>query len=287
MGGLLTGSLALLADAGHMFTDALGLLMALAAVRVAQRPATLRKTYGFYRAEVLAAAANALVLLGIGSFILYEAWERFHAPRPVDSLPMLAIAAGGLVVNLIGAWMLHAGAEHSLNVRGAYLEVLADALGSVGATVAAVVIYSTGWTPIDALVSALIGLLILPRTWSLLRGALDVLLEATPAHIDVDALSAAMGEVPGVASVHDLHVWTITSGFVAMSGHVAARGRPSGDVLHDLQDLLRDCFGIEHITLQVESDDHVDEGACCVADPRCLPGGVEVGPGPTGGRGSG
>ena len=277
MGGLLTGSLALLADAGHMFTDALGLLMALVAVRVAQRPATLSKTYGFYRAEVLAAAVNALVLLGIGGFILYEAWERFHQPHPVDSLPMLAVAAGGLVVNLIGARVLHAGAEHSLNVRGAYLEVLADALGSVGAIVAAVVIYTTGWTPIDALVSALIGLLILPRTWSLLRGALDVLLEATPDHIDVHAVSAAMGEVPGVASVHDLHVWTITSGFVAMSGHVTARGRPSGDVLHDLQDLLRERFCIEHITLQVESDDHVDEGACCVADPRCLPVGLGVG----------
>ena len=122
--------------------------------------------------------------------------------------------------------------------------------------------------------SALIGLLILPRTWGLLRGAPDVLLEATPAHIDVDAVSAAMGEVRGVASAHDLHVWTITSGFVAMSGHVAASGRPSGDVLHDLQDLLRERFCIEHITLQVESDDHVDEGACCVADPRCLPFGL-------------
>jgi cobalt-zinc-cadmium efflux system protein len=241
---------------------------------VAQRPATLSKTYGFYRAEVLSAAVNALVLLGIGGFILYEAWGRFHEPHPVDSLPMLLVASGGLVVNLIAAWTLHADAEHSLNVRGAFLEVVADVLGSVGVIVAAVVIFLTGWTPIDALVSALIGLLILPRTWSLLKTALDVLLEATPAHLDLDAIAAAMREVRGVASVHDLHVWTITSGFVAMSGHVQARTRPSGDVLHDLQDLLRERFGIEHVTLQVESDDHVDEGACCVMDPRCLPGAI-------------
>jgi len=274
VGGLFTGSLALLADAGHMFTDALGLVMALVAVRVAQRPATLTKTYGFYRAEVLASAANALVLLGIGGFILYEAWARWADPHPVDSLPMLTIAVGGLIVNLIGAWVLHAGAAHNLNVRGAYLEVVADGLGSLGAIAAAVIIFFTGWTPIDALVSALIGLLILPRTWSLLRGALDVLLESTPSHIDVTAISTAMGEVPGVASVHDIHVWTITSGFIAMSGHVQARGRRSGDVLHELQSLLVDRFHIEHVTLQVEGDDHIDAGACCVVDPRCLPVGA-------------
>jgi len=270
VGGLLTGSLALLADAGHMLADVLGLGMALVAVRFAQRPATPAKTYGFYRAEILAAVANSVLLLAIAAFILSEAWQRLWAPTDVQSLPMLLIALGGLVVNLVGAWLLRSGAEESLAVRGAFLEVVADLLGSVGVILAAAVIWLTGWTQVDALASVLIGLYILPRTWRLLKSALDVLLEATPAHIRLEELEAAIRDVRGVTSVHDLHVWTITSGFVAMSGHVLAEGRRGSDVLHDVRVLLRDRFEIEHATLQVERPDHADDGACCTVDPRCL-----------------
>lgn len=270
IGGLLTNSLALLADAGHMLTDVLGLAMALFAIRFAQKPATPAKTYGFYRAEILAALANGVLLFGIAAYILYEAYERFRQPEEIASLPMLVVAVGGLIVNIIGAWLLMGGSRESLNVRGAFLEVVSDLLGSLGVIVAAIVIYFTGWWQIDPLISVGIGLFILPRTWTLLKSALDVLLEATPAHIDVKKLEAAMSQVPGVVSVHDLHVWTITSGFVAMSGHVAARGRLAEEVLHDEQTLLRDRFEIEHATLQVESEDHADDGACCMVDPRCL-----------------
>ncbi len=270
VGGLLTNSLALLADAGHMLTDVLGLGMALLAIRFAQRPATPVKTYGLYRAEILAALVNSVVLFGIAGYILYEAWRRFQAPPEVSSLPMLAVAVGGLVVNLIGVRLLHTGAGESLNVRGAFLEVVADLLGSLGVILAAGIIYLTGWWLADPIISVVIGLFILPRTWRLLKSALDVLLEATPEHIDVEQVGAAMREVPGVASVHDLHVWTITSGFVAMSGHVQADGRRSSQVLHDLQALLRERFGIEHTTLQVEQPGHTDDGACCTIDPRCL-----------------
>jgi cobalt-zinc-cadmium efflux system protein len=276
VGGLLTGSLALLADAGHMLTDVVGVAMALVAIRFAQRPATPGRTYGFYRMEILAAVANGVLLFGVAAYILYEAWQRFLEPPEIRSLPMLVVATGGLVVNLVSAKLLHAGAGESLNVQGAFLEVISDLLGSLGVIVAAVVIHFTGWWQADPIVSVVIGLFILPRTWRLMKGGLDVLLEATPAHIDVQQVQAAMAAVPGVTSVHDLHVWTITSGFVAMSGHVEARGRPSGDVLHDLQDLLRERFEIEHTTLQVESDDHVDDGACCQTDPRCLVPGSDL-----------
>jgi cobalt-zinc-cadmium efflux system protein len=270
IGGLLTGSLALLADAGHMLADVFGLTMSLAAIRMAARPATPRRTFGFHRAEILAAVANAVLLLGIASFILWEAWQRFARPAEVESGPMLLVAAGGLVVNLIGFTVLHGSGGESLNMRGALLEVVADLLGSVGAIVAALTIMLTGWYPVDPLVSVLIALFILPRAWGLLRTGLDVLLEATPAHLDLDRVVAAMGQVAGVAAVHDVHAWTIASGYVAMSAHVQANGRPSADVLHDLQSLLREELHEDHVTLQEESADHADDGACCDMDPRCL-----------------
>ena len=270
IGGLLTGSLALLADAGHMLADVFGLTMALAAVRLAARPATPAKTFGFHRAETLAAVANAILLLGIAGFILYEAWHRFAEPSTVESLPMLLVAAGGLIVNVIGFKVLHGAAGESLNMRGALLEVVADLLGSVGAILAALTIMLTGWYQVDPLVSVLIALFILPRAWSLLRAGLDVLLEATPAHLDLRQVVVTMARVPGVAAVHDVHAWTISSGYVAMSAHVQANGRPSADVLHDLQTLLREELHVDHVTLQVESADHADDGACCVMDPRCM-----------------
>jgi cobalt-zinc-cadmium efflux system protein len=270
VGGLLTGSLALLADAGHMLADVFGLSMSFAALRIAARPATPRRTFGFHRAEILAAVANAVLLLGIAGFILYEAWGRFAEPAEIASLPMLLVAAGGLVVNVIGIKVLHGAAGESLNLRGAHLEVVSDLLGSVGAILAAITIMLTGWHQVDALVSVLIALFILPRAWSLLRTGLDVLLEATPAHLDLGQVVATMRRVPGVVAVHDVHAWTIASGYVAMSAHVQAKGRPSADVLHDLQTLLREELHVDHVTLQVESGDHADDGACCIMDPRGL-----------------
>ena len=269
-GGLAFGSLALLADSGHMLTDVLGLAMALFALRFAQKPATPARTYGFYRAEVLAALLNSLLLLVVAGSILLEAWRRLAAPPDVAGLPMLLVATGGFAVNLVGVRLLHAGAAHSLNLRGAFLEALADLLGSLGAMVAGLIILLTGWHQADPLISIGIGLFILPRTWQLLTGALDVLLESTPGHIELARVEAAMRAVPGVVAVHELHVWTITSGFVALSAHVLAEGRPSADVLHDLRVALRDRFGIEHATIQVEQPDHADDGACCTLDPRCL-----------------
>ena len=168
------------------------------------------------------------------------------------------------------AWLLHAGARENLNVRGAFLEVVGDLLGAIGTIIAALVILATGWTVADPIVSALIGVLIVPRAWSLLRSVVDVLLEATPRHLNMAHIEAAMRQVEGVDSVHDLHVWTITSGFDAMSGHVRANGRPSAEVLHDLRHALKERFGIEHMTLQVEALDHADDGACCIVDPRCF-----------------
>ena len=271
VGGILTGSLALLADSGHMLGDVLGLAMALGAIRFARRPATAGKTYGFYRAEILAALINSVLLVVVSFWILYAAWQRLKTPEvDIAALPMLIVAAGGIVVTLLGAALLREGAANSLNVKAAFLEVVNDLLGSIGTVIAALVILKTGWTPIDALISAAIGILMLPRALVLLRSVVDVLLESTPRHLDMPAIEAAMRAEPGVESVHDLHLWSITSGFDAMSGHVRSNGRPSEDVLHDLRTMLRDRFGIEHITLQVEAADHADDGACCVADPRCF-----------------
>ena len=271
IGGFLTGSLALLADSGHLLGDVLGLAMAVAAIRFARRPATADKTYGFYRAEILAALVNSIALLAVAGWIVYAAWQRQSEPSvKVEALPMLVVACGGLVVTLVGVALLHGGAQESLNVRGAFLEVVGDLLGSIGTIFAALIILTSGWTAADSIVSALIGVFIVPRAWGLLRSVVDVLLESTPRHLDMPQIEAAMRAVPGVESVHDLHIWTITSGFDAMSGHVRANGRPSDDVLHDLRSMLRDRFGIEHVTLQVEAADHADDGACCITDPRCF-----------------
>jgi cobalt-zinc-cadmium efflux system protein len=271
VGGLLTGSLALLADSGHMLGDVFGLAMALAALRFARRPATAGKTYGFYRTEILAALINSVLLVLVSFWILFAAWQRLRTGEvDIQAGPMLLVAVGGVLVTLTGAALLRGGAEASLNVKAAFLEVVGDLLGAIGTVIAALVILLTGWTPIDALISAMIGILMLPRAFALLRSVVDVLLESTPRHLDMPAIEAAMRAEPGVESVHDMHLWSITSGFDAMSGHVRSNGRPSQEVLHDLRTMLRDRFGIEHITLQVEAADHADDGACCVADPRCF-----------------
>ena len=255
VGGLWTGSLGLLADAAHMFADAGGLALALFAIWIASRPPTPAKTYGYYRAEILAALVNALVLLVVAGAILVEAYERIRAPREILGGPMLAIAAIGLAVNLLGAWLLHRDAEASLNVRAAYLETLADALSSFGVLGAAAVVMTTGWMAADPLVSAGIALVIVPRTWHLLRQAVNVLLEGTPPHLELAEIEEAMTRERGVRRIHDLHVWTLTSGREAMSAHVVVDDLLASErLLETLHALLHTRFGIDHTTIQIEAE---------------------------------
>ena len=256
VGGILTNSLALLADAAHMLTDVGGLALALFAIRMAQKPATPAKTYGYYRVEILAALVNAAVLFVVSFYILYEAYRRFEEPSEVASLPMILIAVVGLGVNLAGLWVLRHGAKESLNVHGAFLEVVSDALGSVGVIIAGMIMLLTGWYYADPIFSVLIGLFILPRTGKLLMQAINVLLEGAPAHISLAAVEQAMLKIDGVEKLHDLHVWTITSGIEALSTHIVLAEtcdpRDSDRVLEELTALLKEKFGIDHATIQIE-----------------------------------
>ena len=250
-----TGSLSLLADAAHMLVDTGGLLMSLLAVWFAERPATPAKTYGYYRVEILAALVNGVVLCLLSVGILIKAYERLWAPPQVPPVPILLVAALGLVVNLVGIGLLRSGAGESLNVRGAYLEVLGDAASSAAVIVAAAVIWATGWAIADPLASLAIALLILPRTWTLLRQAVNVLLEGAPPHLDVSEIESALCAAPGVQRVHDLHVWTLTSGREAMSAHVVVAPDAAKDrILEDLHVILHARFGIDHTTLQLETE---------------------------------
>jgi len=252
--GWWTNSLALLADAAHLFVDTAGVGLSLLAVWFAERPATAEKTYGYYRVEILAALVNGVVLCVLALVILFEAWERLGTRHEVAAGPVLLVAVAGLGVNLLAAWLLHAGAGESLNVRSAYLEVLGDALSSAAVIAAAIVILVTGWTLADALASAAIGLMILPRTYALLKQAVNVLLEGVPAHLDLAEIEEALHGAAGVKRVHDLHVWTLTSGREAMSAHVEVeRGTPPARVLDDLHLILHARFGIDHTTIQIET----------------------------------
>ena len=253
VGGLWTGSLALLADAAHMLTDAGGLALALIAIKFGERPRTPQNTFGYIRMEVLSALTNAVVLLLLTIYILYEAYQRFLSPPEIIGGPMLAVAVAGLVVNLVSMRMLSAGSQESLNVKGAYFEVLADMLGSLGVIVAAAVVVWTGWRLVDPIIGAGIGLFIVPRTWILLKQALHILMEGTPAEIDVTLLETELREIPGVIDVHDLHVWTITSGADAMSGHlVVANMAAAREILASAQVSLKLNFGLKHVTIQIE-----------------------------------
>ena len=252
--GWWTNSLALLADAAHLFVDTAGVGLSRLAVWFAERPATAEKTYGYYRVEILAALVNGVVLCVLALVILFEAWERLGTRHEVAAGPVLLVAVAGLGVNLLAAWLLHAGAGESLNVRSAYLEVLGDALSSAAVIAAAIVILVTGWTLADALASAAIGLMILPRTYALLKQAVNVLLEGVPAHLDLAEIEEALRGAAGVKRVHDLHVWTLTSGREAMSAHVEVeRGTPPARVLDDLHLILHARFGIDHTTIQIET----------------------------------
>ena len=262
VGGLLTGSLALLADAGHMVTDVGGLGLALFAIQFAERPATPERTYGYHRVEILAALANAVVLIGISIYILYEAYQRFRNPPAVESLGMLGVAAVGLVVNVAGMLLLRRGSTESLNLKGAYFEVLSDMLSSLGVIAAGLIMWTTQWYYADPLFSAGIGLFILPRTWSLMREAIGVLLEGTPSDVSITAVREAIGQVPGVVSVHDVHVWTLTSGLNAMSAHaVLAPGAVFDEVLGNAQARVTGTFKIAHATIQVEPIGHEEREA--------------------------
>lgn len=255
VGSLWSGSLALLADAGHMLADAGGLALALFAIWIAGRPPTPAKTYGYYRAEILAALINALVLLVVAGGILVETYRRFLTPPAILGGPMLGIAVIGLAVNLACAGLLHGAAEGSLNVRAAYLEVLGDALSSLGVVIAAVLVVLTGWTQADPLVSGAIALVIVPRTWGLLRQAVNILLEGTPAHLNLAEIEDAICSVAGVRRVHDLHVWTLTSEREAMSAHVVVDDvRDSERLLETLHAVLHARFGIDHTTIQLETE---------------------------------
>jgi len=253
IGGLLTHSLALLADAGHMLTDVAGLVFALLAIRFAERPATPERTYGYYRIEILAALVNAVVLIGISLYILYEAYERFRNPPEVQSGGMLAVALVGLVVNIAGIYLLKPASEESLNMKGAYFEVLSDMLTSIGVIAAGIIMLTTGWYYADPIISAGIGVFILPRTWMLLRDAVGVLLEGTPHDVNLAALRESIRIVEGVADVHDLHVWSLTSGINAMSVHaVLADHSLHDEVLAAVQKKVTSEFKIAHATVQVE-----------------------------------
>jgi len=252
VGGLVSGSLALLADAGHMLTDVAALGIAVLSQRVAQRPADDRRTYGYLRLEILAAFVNGAVLFALSVWIVVEAVHRLDSPQPIKGGLFAAVAAVGLVVNVIALRLLHGDAHHDLNTRGAYLHILGDLLGSVGALVAAGLVITTGWTLADPIVSIALSLLILVSAWRLLRESVDVLLEAVPAHIRMEEVEGRLRAVPGICDVHDLHVWTVTSGVIAMSGHVVVPELADHPRVLAASHAAMGALGIGHATIQVE-----------------------------------
>jgi cobalt-zinc-cadmium efflux system protein len=259
VGGWLSGSLALLADAGHMLTDVGALALSLLTAWIAQRPADATKTYGYLRWEILAALVNGAALFGIAGWVVFEAVQRLHHPAPIRTGLFLAVAAAGLAVNLVSLTLLHRSREGSLNARGAYLHVLGDALGSVGALGAAAVIWFTGWTAADPIASIALSLLILVGAWRLIRESTDILLESVPRHVTLAEVQGRILGVPGVAAVHDLHVWTVVSGMVAMSGHAVVpdlEAHPG--VLEGIRGELA-ALGIGHVTMQLEVADECEE----------------------------
>lgn len=253
VGGWLANSLALMADAGHMLSDVGALALSLFALRVAMRPPTPGKSYGYLRMEILAALANGVTLVVISLVILWQAWQRIRQPEPVEGGLMIGVAGAGLLVNLVAAFLLHRSSGHSLNVRGAYLHVLGDLLGSVAAILAAVIILATGWVLADPIMSCVVAALILIGSWRLVRESVDILLEATPPGIDLAAVARSIMEVPGVTGVEDLHVWTLTSGVIAMSGHAQITDLADyRRILDEIHRRMHDDFGIHHVTVQLD-----------------------------------
>jgi len=264
VGAWWTGSLALLADAGHMLSDVFALSLSLLAFRLARRPSTPQQTFGHHRTEILAALANGLLLMGVVAFVVSEAIERFGQPTEILGGPMLAIATGGLAVNL-AALLLLGGARHeNMNVRGAWLHVVADALGSVGAMTAGLLVWTLGWTWADPAASLLIAALVCFAAWNLLRDAVSVLMEWAPRHVTVTEVENAIRSLPGALAVHDLHVWTIASGRVSLSGHLLADADADHvKLLQEVSDMLHQRFGIDHSTIQIETEDFDEPGGVC------------------------
>jgi len=257
IGGILANSLALLSDAGHMLTDNLALLLSFFAMTFASMPATDRRTFGFYRLEILAALVNGIVLVLVSLYIMHEAYLRIIHPQPVAGTLMLIVAMIGLVANVIGAFVLKKHSHASLNIRGAYLHILGDALSSVGVVIGGGIILYTGWYLIDPLLSILISLVIVYGAWALVKESVSILLESVPAHINIETISAEIQRIAGVREAYHIHVWTITSGVYAMSGHVLIEDQlvsGSKDVLERIRALLADRFKIEHSTIQLECD---------------------------------
>lgn len=256
--GFISNSLALLSDAAHMLTDVGGQALALFAIWMSSKPRNNRKTYGYYRTEIFSALINAIVLIFISGYILYEAWQRFLEPPAVAGIPMLIVAVCGLIINLIAMKILKAGSEESINIKGAFLEVVSDMLSSVAVIIAGIIILATGWLYIDPIMSALIGLFILPRTYNLLKESVDILLEGVPKDVDYAAVEKFISEKPGVLSVHDLHIWTLTSGINALSGHIIMNAETNileiSEVTSAIKNELSTTFKITHTTIEVHLD---------------------------------
>lgn len=261
IGGYLTNSLALLSDAGHMLADVASLLLTLLALWFAARPVTTKKTYGYYRIEILAALANGVALVVISLLIAYEGIQRLREPQSVKAVEMIFIAAGGLAVNAVSAWLLHGASGENLNMRGAFLHVIGDVLGSLGAILAGLLIWRWGWAIADPIISFVICALIIFSSWQLIRESANILLEGTPSHISVRLVIEAMHAVAGVVDVHDLHIWTISSGKEALSAHVTLEaGASHRATLDALQRALRAEFNIQHVTIQIELPDETEAG---------------------------
>lgn len=266
IGGIVFRSLALLSDAAHMFTDVMALAIAIAAMRLSRLPADRKRTFGYHRFEILAAAFNASLLFLVALYILYEAYQRWIAPTPIESLGMLAVAVVGLAINFIGMRLLKGDADKSMNVKGAYLEVWADALGSVAVIIGAVIVYLTGWTRVDPIIAVLIALWVLPRTWTLFKQSVNVLLEGVPEGVDLVAIESSLLAVTGVRGVHELHVWAIGSGKTSLTAHlVIDSGQTHAQaVLDDAAECLQREFNITHTTVQAEIDHCDPHGVACV-----------------------
>jgi cobalt-zinc-cadmium efflux system protein len=263
VGGILANSLALLADAGHMLSDVGALGLSLLALAWTARPPTERKTYGYHRLEILVALVNGLVLWAIAGFIFYEAAWRFYQPPAVSSRPLMIIASLGLLVNLLGMYVLMPSREHNLNLRSAFLHLLGDSLGSVAAIAAGVAIWWRGWYWFDPLAGVVVGVLIIVSSWQLVWEAAEILLESTPRHIPLDEVQQSLENHPQVQQVHDLHIWTIASGIYALSVHVTIDNHLNRDCLTwELEELLRDRFGLDHNTIQIEGPDFHDPQVC-------------------------
>lgn len=264
--GVMLNSLALIADAAHMLTDATALAIALAAVKIARYPADYRRTYGYYRFEILSATFNALLLFGVAIYILYETYQRFQRPVEVKSMGMMLVAIAGLIINLISMRLLSSGKDHSLNMKGAYLEVWSDMLGSLGVILGAVVIMYFGWIWVDPVVAVFIALWILPRTWILLKESLNILIEGAPEGVKYEDVIETIKSIPGVQSVHDLHIWVLTSGKNILTAHVVYNGNiEPHELIQEIISILASKFSVYHATIQVETSpcEYVKENPLC------------------------